>query len=255
MDYDRMLRFLPKYLQKNDYFKSLLEELTFQVKETIMMSKMKNIYLFCVPINAEKFFPFILSVTEDGKVSLSNSWLDIHKASDGTNKSVKRFSSVYCEPNNDDGFSISNRNVSIEMMQIDKIKKNSGSPNGVEVVSEAKYVKFQMFTIRDYDKDGVLKSISEKIYKPEFVTTKKSSSWEEIAPTHEMSYRQYLSTNDSVMYVINFDTDNESFYYITGENGYIETKETINKSQYLEYLSKGKDTSKEVVKTLILNKK
>lgn len=254
MDCDRILKFIPSYLQENDYFKSLLDELTFQIKK-ISVNKLKNSYHFYVPIKADTFFPFTLSIARDGKVSLSNSWIDIHEIDEGVNIPIKRFSSIYCEPCKEGGFSISNRDISIETMQIDKIRRITGTTNSVEIISEPKDVKFQTCEIREYDETGALKSISVKKYTPEFVINDLNSSWEEVSTSQELSYRHFLSPNESVMYVTNLDTKCERYYYITGENGDIDTQEDIDNKQYIEYLNESENNSKRAIKALIPNKK
>lgn len=251
MDYERIVKVLPNNLKENEYFRFLLEELSSPIKK-IHGTKLEDTYHFYVPVSETAFFPFTLSISSDKKVSLANSWIDIRQTESGIDTPIERFSSVYTEEDKNGNFTISNRDVSIETMQIDRIKRNSNE--SIEIVSEPKEVKFQTLEIRDYNENGFLKSISIKKYTPRFINDKKSKIWDEMAPVQELSYRYFINQNESVIYTINYDTLEETYYHTTGAITDDEVKEKIEKSQYLEYLNEKQEPAIGPKKVLVLPK-
>lgn len=254
MDCERLITALPNYLKENEYFKFLLEELTIPIKK-ISGTKVAETYHFYVPIKEKEFFPFTLSIDKDGKVSLANSWIDIKQIEDGENIFVKRFSSVTAEKLENKDFIISNRDISVEQMQIDRMKRNPNSKDSIEIISEVKEVKFQTLEVRKFDSNGSLKSIHIKRYTPYFVTDKNDKIWEEVSSVQETSQRYFLSPSESILSIINHDNQDEQYYYVEETNTDEETRTKINKEQYLEYLNQNKKTNLGPKKVLIPQKK
>ena len=254
MDCERLITALPNYLKENEYFKFLLEELTIPIKK-ISGTKVAETYHFYVPITEKAFFPFTLSIDKDGKVSLANSWVDIKQMEDGENIFVKRFSSVAAEKLENKDFIISNRDISVEQMQIDRMKRNPNSKDSIEIISEVKEVKFQTLEVRKFDSNGSLKSIHIKRYTPYFVTDKNDKIWEEVSSIQETSQRYFLSPSESILSIVNHDNQDEQYYYVEETNTDEETRTKINKEQYLEYLNQNKKTNLGPKKVLIPQKK
>jgi len=248
---ERILEFLPEYLQNNEDFLTMMASLLPE-KANVELCKTNNdggkYYLFRIGYQDNEkdknYSTFSLSISKKGTVVMTGGMTSTVERN-GKKINLENAQSIYVLKEKNGDYSISNRSI-------------SRFPSyGSFALEEGEEKVSQFLEKRNYDSDGILRKSTVRCYSVDDDTMGEYLEWNQDADCVKESTYYYFDTNDLLSSVkVYLPSRSEEYSLTSFEDDKLTERKKISKEEFEGYVTKFyNDKLKRIEEIVKINKK